>query len=290
MLHLLKLVINEETKISWLKMKHLLKLVKHSFLISAFSLVFSHSAHAQKNVEGMVFVKGGKFHYVQQNRWREGLELNKYEEGPIGDAYVEDYRIDLKDFYIDKTEVTNKQFKKFIDASGYHPKDNQNFLKHWKNGTYPKGEENYPVVYVDYWDAKAYTEWAGKELPAEEEWQYAAQGSDGRLFPWGDDWDSTKANVGTNGTKPVGSYPKGASPFGALDMTGNVAEMTASFHDDGMHWFSYLRGGSWFQSYHSLWYTENGLLTNNQRLKFWWLNPGFNRSPAIGFRCVKKLQ
>jgi hypothetical protein len=70
-------------------------------------------------------------------------------------------------------------------------------------------------------------------------------------------------------------------------MVGNVAEMTDSFQDDGWHWFSYLRGGSWFQAFGSIWYAENGLLTNQQRLKFWWLNPGFNRSPAIGFRCVK---
>ncbi len=265
----------------------LLKSVINSFLIIVFTLILFTSVNAQKNVEGMVFVKGAKFHYVQQNRWREGLELNKYEEGPIGDAYVEDYIIDLKDFYIDKTEVTNKEYKRFIDATGYHPNFDRNFLKRWKDGTYPIEEEDYPVVYIDYWDAKAYAEWAGKELPTEEQWQYAAQGLDGRLFPWGDQWDSTKANIGSDGVKRVGSYPQGASPCGAFDMTGNVAEMTASFHDDGMHWFSYLRGGSWFQSYYSLWYTENGLLTNNQRLKFWWLNPGFNRSPAIGFRCVK---
>ena len=162
-----------------------------------------------------------------------------------------------------------------------------NFLKHWKNGKIPKGKENYPVVYVDYWDAKAYAEWAGKKLPTEAQWQYAAQGTDGRIFPWGDKWDPKKANVNSNGTKPVGSYPEGASPFGVLDMAGNVAEMTDSFQDDGWHWFSYIRGGSWFQSFASLWYMENGVVTNRQRLKFWWLNPGFNRSSAIGFRCVK---
>lgn len=268
-------------------MLRLLKLAINNIAIIAFAFSLFTSLNAQQKVEGLVFVKGAKFHYVQQNRWREGLELNNYEEGPIGDAYVEDYWVDIKNFYIDKTEVTNEEYKRFIDATGYHPKFDLNFLKHWKNGSYPLGEENYPIVYVDYWDAKAYAEWAGKELPTEEQWQYAAQSTDGRLFPWGDQWDSTKANVGSNGAKEVGSYPQSVSPFGALDMTGNVAEMTASFHDDGMHWFSYLRGGSWFQSYYSLWYTENGLLTNNQRLKFWWLNPGFNRSPAIGFRCVK---
>lgn len=237
--------------------------------------------------EGMVFIKGTNFHYVQRNRVREGMEVLPMKVDPLGVAYVEDYWIDLDDYYIDKTEVTNKQYKDFLDATQYRPKDPMNFLKHWTNGEYPPELENHPVVYVDFEDAKAYAQWAGKTLPTEAQWQYAAQGTDGRLFPWGNQWDSTKANVGTKGTKPVGSYPKGASPFGAFDMTGNVAEMTDSFHDDNWHWFSYIRGGSWFQAGGSVWYAENGLLTNTQRLKYWWLNPGYNRSSTIGFRCVK---
>jgi formylglycine-generating enzyme required for sulfatase activity len=242
---------------------------------------------SQKATDGMIFIEGTKFHYVQQNRMREGLELKPFHEGPIGDAYIDEYWIDLEDFYIDKYEVTNRQFKKFLDATGYKPKWTKNFLKHWKNNTYPEGKGDHPVVYVDFNDAKAYAAWAGKALPSEAQWQYAAQGLEYFTFPWGGEWDPTKANVNTEGTKPVGSYPEGASPFGVMDMVGNVAEMTDSFQDDGWHWFSYLRGGSWFQSYGSLWYTENGLMTNTQRLKFWWLNPGFNRSPTIGFRCIK---
>lgn len=256
-------------------------------LLIAILLLYTAPLKSQEVPKGMVLIPGAKFHYVQINRWREGLEITPYEEGPIGDAYMEKYWVELEDYYIDIHEVTNQQFKEFLDATGYQPKWSKNFLKHWRNGTYPEGKANHPVVYIDYWDAKAYAEWAGKELPTEAQWQYAAQGTDGRLFPWGNEWDQNKANVGSDGTCPVGSYPEGASPFGVLDMIGNVAEMTDSFHDDGWHWFSYLRGGSWFQSFGSLWYTENGLLTNQQRLKFWWLNPGFNRSPAIGFRCVK---
>jgi formylglycine-generating enzyme required for sulfatase activity len=251
-------------------------------LLFLFSAAFSQEPSAE-----MIRIKGAKFHYVQQNRMREGLELKPFHEGPIGDAYIDEYWVDLEGYYIDKYEVTNKQFKEFLDATGYRPTWPKNFLKHWKNDTYPDGRGDHPVVYVDLNDAKAYAVWAGKALPTEAQWQYAAQGQEYRTFPWGAAWDPDKANVNTTGTKPVGSYPAGASPFGVMDMVGNVAEMTDSFHDDGWHWFSYLRGGSWFQSYGSLWYTENGLLTNTQRLKFWWLNPGFNRSPAIGFRCVK---
>jgi gamma-glutamyl hercynylcysteine S-oxide synthase len=240
--------------------------------------------------DDMIFIKGVKFKYQQQNRWREGLERLPYVEGPIGDAYVDEYWVELQSYYIDRTEVTNKKYKMFLESTHYQPKDTTNFLKHWKNGTYPEGQADFPVVYVDYMDATAYADWADKQLPTEAQWQYAAQGPDYLIFPWGNNWDPAKANVGSTGAKPVGSYPEGRSVFGCLDMVGNAAEMTASRQEDGWHTFSFLRGGSWFQSFASLWYTENGLLTNEQRLKFWWLNPGFNRSSAIGFRCVKNFK
>jgi iron(II)-dependent oxidoreductase len=257
-----------------------------SLILVCFLILFS-DIFSQNRTNDMIFIEGTKFHYVQQNRMREGLELKPFVEGPLGDAYVDEYWIDLDDYYIDKHEVTNRQFKDFLDATRYKPEWPKNFLKHWKNGTFPDGMGDHPVVYVDFNDAIAYAAWAGKTLPSEAQWQYAAQGKEYLVFPWGSEWDPTKGNVNTDGTMPVGKYPAGASPFGILDMVGNVAEMTDSFQDDGWHWFSYLRGGSWFQSYGSLWYAENGLMTNTQRLKFWWLNPGFNRSPAIGFRCVK---
>jgi formylglycine-generating enzyme required for sulfatase activity len=236
----------------------------------------------------MVLVSSGEYHFRQINRWREGLEMLAYVEGPMGDSYIEEALVQVPSYFIDKNEVTNAEFKKFLDATGYKPKSSMNFLKHWKKGTYPKGQGNHPVVYVDLWDAKAYADWAGKRIPTEVEWQYAAQGADGRIFPWGDRWDPKKANVDSDGTEPVGSYPAGASPFGALDMTGNVSEMTDSYQEDGWHRFSYLRGGSWFQSFGSLWYVQNGLVTNQQRVKFWMMNAGFNRSPTVGFRCVKE--
>lgn len=270
-------------------MSYLLKQVfktTHNLILISLLLLLS-DAISKEPPDEMIRIKGTRFHYVQQNRMREGLELKPFHEGPLGDAYINEYWIDLQDYYIDKYEVTNKQFKEFLDASGYKPEWPANFLKHWDNGTYPKNMGDHPVVYVDFNDAKAYAAWAGKALPSEAQWQYAAQGPEYRILPWGSAWDPDKANVNTDGTKSVGSYPGGASPFEVMDMVGNVAEMTDSFNDDGWHWFSYLRGGSWFQSYGSLWYAENGLLTNTQRLKFWWLNPGFNRSPAIGFRCVK---
>ncbi len=76
---------------------------------------------------------------------------------------------------MDKYSVTNRQYREFLEATGYQPNDTANFLKHWTNNQIPKGQENYPVMYVTLEDAKAYAKWAGKRIPTEIEWQYAAQ-------------------------------------------------------------------------------------------------------------------
>jgi iron(II)-dependent oxidoreductase len=125
------------------------------------------------------------------------------------------------------TPVTNAQFKKFLDSTRYHPKDDLNFLRDWKDGNYPAGWENRPVTWVSEEDARAYASWAGKRLPHEWEWQYAAQGTDGRLYPWGNEWDDSAVPVPDRsrtmrGPDPIDAHPKGASPFGVMDMVGNV--------------------------------------------------------------------
>lgn len=135
-------------------------------------------------------------------------------------------------FYIDKYEVTNTQYKGFCDATGHK------IPEHWNNGKIEEGKENHPVVYVSWYDAKNYCEWKGKRLPTEEEWEHAARGNDGRLFPWG---FSVKREIpkfanleaGENSirdTVEVGKYSKGRSPYQAMDMCGNVGEWTASIY------------------------------------------------------------
>ena len=96
----------------------------------------------------------------------------------------------MKSFHIDKYPVTNAQYKEFIAATGYRPKDDHNFLRDWIAEHRDKGWEKKPVTWVSIEDARAYAAWAGKRLPHEWEWQYAAQGSDGRLYPWGNDWNA----------------------------------------------------------------------------------------------------
>jgi formylglycine-generating enzyme required for sulfatase activity len=143
-----------------------------------------------------------------------------------GDEFERPARtVTVSPFFIDRTEVTNEQYQEFINQTG------RRAPPHWKNGSYPEGEGQFPVVNVSWHDAHAYAEWAGKRLPTEAEWEFAARGTDGRLYPWGAEWQPGLANTeegGQNRLLEAGSLVAGASPYGALDMCGNVWELTAS--------------------------------------------------------------
>lgn len=134
-------------------------------------------------------------------------------------------------FYIDKFEVTNAQYKRFLTETGYTPKHYLDYP--------PYNTPNFPAAVLEWEDAVAYVDWAGKRLPTEAEWEKAARGTDGRIWPWGNKWDSTKlsGNDGTGlkdgykETAPVGQFPQGASPYGAHDMAGNLWEWVADWYD-----------------------------------------------------------
>ncbi len=196
-------------------------------------------------------------------------------------------------FYIDKYPVTNAEFKKFIDSTHYHPKDDLNFLRDWKNGSYLAGWENRPVTWVSQEDARAYASWAGKRLPHEWEWQYAAQGTDGRLYPWGNEWDDSAVPVpdksrSMRGPDPVDGHPKGASPFGVMDLVGNVWQWTEEFIDEHTRG-GILRGGSYYQPQGSIWYFPQAYKLNEHG-KLLLMSPSMDRSGGVGFRCVVDSQ
>jgi formylglycine-generating enzyme required for sulfatase activity len=175
--------------------------------------------------------------------------------------------VDVDAFWIDRTEVTVAQFRVFVQATGYRTTAEQKGWAYayvesagewqkvtgadWRHPFGPESdaEDNHPVVQVSQADAAAYCTWVGGSLPGEAQWEKAARGTDGRIYPWGDDFDGTRLNYcdsrcggerafddGYKYTAPVGSYPTGASPYGVLDMAGNVWEWTTS---------RMLRGGSW---------------------------------------------
>lgn len=189
-------------------------------------------------------------------------------------------------FAIDLTPVTNAQFARFLAASGYRPAHPENFLRHWVGGRPPAELAEHPVVYVDLGDARAYAAWAGKRLPTEEEWQRAAQGDDGRLYPWGDDWLPDRCNTGST-TTPVRAHPQGRSACGCFDLCGNVWEWTESERSDGRTRFAILKGGSHYRAGGSDWYADGGPRYCNFAAKFVLMWPGLDRCSTIGFRCAR---
>lgn len=183
-------------------------------------------------------------------------------------------KIELAAFQIDKYPVTNRDYAAFVSATGYTPP------RHWSGSEPPAGILEHPVTFVNRADANAYAKWAGKRLPASAEWEKAARGADGRLFPWGRDFDPEACQYDAGaagppaGTAPAGSHPRGRSPYGVMDMAGNVAEWC----DDGPGPGSaYLKGGCWLSA--------SPLMLRCAALGM----SGFdnNRLDYIGFRCVK---
>ena len=245
---------------------------------------------------GMVLIPAGEFQMGSNDSEASN------DEQPVHTVYVDA-------FYMDKYEVTNAQFKKFVDANPQWQKDrisrvyhDGNYLKRWSGNSYPSGKGNHPVVNVSWYAAMAYAQWAGKRLPTEAEWEKAARGGlVGKKYPWGDTIDANKANYGYNVgyTTPVGSYtPNG---YGLHDMAGNVWEWCVDAYEHDFyarsarqnpiagkevgkdfarvqdHIRRVLRGGSWFSA--------ERLLRAATRHDF---TPTVTYS-LIGFRCARDI-
>jgi formylglycine-generating enzyme required for sulfatase activity len=135
------------------------------------------------------------------------------------------HAVNLPAFWISRVPITNSQYRQFVCATGHR------IPSHWTDGEIPPAKVQHPVVFVDWFDARAFCEWAGGRLPSEAEWEKAARGTGGRIYPWGDARPNRKLcnhNFFFGDTLAVGSHPEGASPYGILDMAGNVWEWTSS--------------------------------------------------------------
>lgn len=177
--------------------------------------------------------------------------------------------VELSGFVIAKYPTTNREYAQFTENTGHRtPK--------WPSAGYPEQLAEHPVVNVSFEDALAYADWLGARLPSEAEWEKAARGSDGRLYPWGNDFEPHRCNTseaGTDGTRPVDAHPDGASMYGVLDMSGNVWEWTTTLFEPGEPW-RVLKGGAWD-------YKGFKDARCSSRVYF---APDF-RNNAIGFRC-----
>jgi formylglycine-generating enzyme required for sulfatase activity len=167
----------------------------------------------------MVWIPPGKFYY--------GEEANP---------------ATLKGFSLARYPITNEQFQQFLEETNYRPAilelsiQRDLFLSHWDGGTMPRGEALHPVVYVSFLDALAYCKWAGLMLPTEWQWEKAARGVDGRLYPWGNDspHQLPLANIRNNTTTPIGKFKNIRTPFGCEDLIGNVSEWCYQTKDDAV--------------------------------------------------------
>jgi iron(II)-dependent oxidoreductase len=202
---------------------------------------------------------------------------------------VNNIPVSVDSFLIDKYPVTNAQYFEFIINSGYMPSDTSRYLRHWESGTFKQGQDKYPVVYISYEDAVAYTKWAKKRLPTQAEWQLAAQGTDKRKWPWGDEFHATNCNNAFNRSTPVDAFPKGQSPYGVMDMVGNVWQMTNDIYFNGTSYFTIIRGGSFYKPESSWWYIQGGPQSLDKTQIMLMVSPGFDRSSTVGFRCVKDI-
>jgi formylglycine-generating enzyme required for sulfatase activity len=149
-------------------------------------------------------------------------------------------RVELDAFLIDRVPVTNRRYERFVAATGYEPPPA------WNGGSPPDALLDHPVVTVNRADASAYAAWAGMRLPSEAEWEKAARGEDGRLYPWGDALDETACCWNQPSTSPVGRFPGGSSPYGVWDVAGNVYEWCA---DGPAAAIGYLKGGCFMTSH-----------------------------------------
>jgi len=179
---------------------------------------------------GMVFVTGG-----QVLVGTDAAKVPEYGQNDITQmtevlAETPRHAATVGQFFIDTTEVTNLQWKVFLDTTGRKPTPTL-VTYNWPDGQIPPGQENFPVTNVNIPEIREYLVWSGKRLPTEQEWMRAARGDDDRLYPWGPKWDPKLCQSGLNTPQQpvaVGSYPGGASPFGALDMAGNAFEWVDS--------------------------------------------------------------
>ncbi|MBK7709766.1 MAG: formylglycine-generating enzyme family protein [Bacteroidales bacterium] len=250
-----------------------------------------------KKLTGMNVIPGVSINIKTEYRFREPggygniqNHLKLADKQPLHSSYFTEKQTDIKKYAIDRTPVTNMQFLDFMNKSGYKPAVSENFLKHWKDGGIPSGKENHPVVYVDITDALAYAKWAGKRLPVEEEWQFAAQGVKEFIYPWGNTMEPDKCNPNLNGeTTDVNAFPAGKSSFGCLDMCGNVWELTGRIYSDGRTRFVMLKGGSCYKAEGSEWYFDGGPQKNSYVAKMLLIWPGLDRCSTVGFRCAADL-
>lgn len=244
-----------------------------NFILFSLFLLFSQDISALET--SIIGEDGVEMMLIPEGESIIGLEANESgsSENPIRKIYI-------NQFYIDKYEITNAQYQRCVSAVVCkEPSLITDYAKtiheDGKNWYKDKAMGDYPVVGLTWRQAVIYCRWIGEKLPTISEWEKAARGTDGRKYPWGNDWDGNRANWDEKGKldrykkiAPVGQFPGGASPYGVMDMAGNVWEWVDNF---------ILKGGSWYS------YPVN--LRSGDPGK----GPMVERDDDMGFRCARDI-
>lgn len=241
----------------------------------------------------MVFVPAGEFLMgMTDEQFQDAMEQLRafcHPCPPFQNVAKQPHTVDLDAFWIDKFQVTNSLYTKCVEAGKCAPPNSTG--SHTRASYYGNAQfDNYPVLYVSWQDAKTFCEWSGKRLPTEAEYEKAARGTDGRSFPWGNEFDQSRLNSDhvVGDTTPVGNYPGGASPYGALDMAGNVWVWMADWFGEDYYAgsprdnpqgpasgeYRVQRGGAW------------GSLMIQMRGAFRFAGDPEQREDYIGIRCA----
>lgn len=240
------------------------------------------------DVDGMELV------YIPAGTFDMGSESGGLDESPV-------HSVSLRGYWLDRTEVTNEMFVRFLNAAGNKREGGTTWLDpidpflsvFEKDGVWQilPGKENYPIMNVSWYGAKAYCTWVGRDLPTEAQWEHAAKGADSRRFPWGNDApDCSKARFSGCGNAPVevGSLPQGSNRWGVFDLAGNVAEWindryAADYYQTSPQveppgpvngYYRVIRGGYWGSTYLAL----------QTSYRDW--NGADERMNGVGFRCA----
>jgi eukaryotic-like serine/threonine-protein kinase len=232
--------------------------------------------------QGMVYIPGGVL--------KIGRDAGEANERPAHPSTI-------NPFFLDRIEVTNEEYQKFIDATGHIAPPS------WQNNRYAAGADKNPVNDVTWEDASIYANWASKRLPTEEEWEFAARGPEGRIYPWGNEWKDGAANISAiAGEKrqilPAGQFPAGASPFGILDLSGNLWEWTSSDYKEypggtkisipeGYSNLKVIRGGSYESEIR---YATATLRVGWPATRINWPGGTEPKYEGTGFRCAQDIK